>query len=412
VQFTELGGNSNGPTSVDRLHDSQHPAPQTPFLRDLPHFSQSDPFASSEVPRPSLMRRYQRKNLRRDALIVVLIILFLVASVFGITILTSQSTATSGVTGQVTFFDDQSGPAGDSDALTIIAHGLDAPPAGFQYDAWFINSQNEEVLPLGTLTAQHQSFSLTYVSKSSNGPASPNLLAAGDKLEITLEQKAVKLPAGKIVLTGTFPPKPFAHIQHLLVSFPRTPGKIGLLVGALDQTRLLNIQAAVLQSLSASQDTVAIGCVAQSIIDITEGVQGPHYRPLAATCALKNVTAPGDGFGLLGKGYLLSAAEHATFAIDQPDATNVMRLHEELVAIALSNIKEWVTTINQDVLDLRKNPADLTKVQEIAMLADAAYHGVDANGDGHIDPIVGEAGALTAYLQGQLMSTISLAPEA
>jgi len=35
---------------------------------------------------------------------------------------------------------------------------------------------------------------------------------------------------------------------------------------------------------------------------------------------------------------------------------------------------------------------------------------VDANGDGQIDPVVGEAGALTAYLQGQLMSTISLAP--
>lgn len=410
AQFTEPGGSSNVSTTVDRDHDSQHPASQTAYPHDLPRFSQSDPFASPEVPRPSLMRRYRRKNLRRDALIGVLIILFLAASVFGIAILTRQSTATPGVTGQVTFFDDQSGPVGDTDALTIIAHGLDAPPAGFQYDAWFINDQNEEVLPLGTLKAQHQSFSLTFVSRSSNGQASPNLLAAGDKFEVTLEQTAVKLPEGKVVLTGTFPPKAFAHIQHLLVSFPGTPGKIGLLVGVLNQTRLLNIQAAVLQSLSASRDTVAIGCVAQSIIDITEGVQGPHYRPLAATCALKNVTAPGDGFGLLGKGYLLSAAEHATFAIDQPDATNVMRLHEGLVAIALSNIKESVTTINQDVLDLRKNPADLTKVQEIAMLADAAYHGVDANGDGRIDPVVGEAGALTAYLQGQLMSTISLAP--
>ncbi len=409
AQFTELGGSSNVSTTVDWDHESQRPAPQTAFPHDLPRFPQSDPFASLEAPRSSLMQRYRRKSLRRDALIVALIVLFLVASVFGITILVRQSTA-SGVSGQVTFFDDQSKSAGYTDALTIIAHGLDAPPAGFQYDAWFINDRNEEVLPLGTLTAEHQSYLLTFPGESSNGQAGPSLLAAGNKIEITLEQTAVKLPGGKVVLTGMFPPKAFAHIQHLLVSFPDTPGKIGLLVGALDQTRLLNIQAAVLQSLSASRDTVAIGCVAQSIIDITEGMQGSHYHPLAAACALKNVTATGDGFGLLGKGYLLGASEHATFATEQPDATNAMRLHASLMAIALSNIKGWVTTINQDVLNLHKDPADLTKVQEIARLADTAYHGVDSNSDGQIDPVVGEAGALTAYQQGQLMSSISLAP--
>ena len=403
------GGSSNVSTTVDRDHDSQRPAPQTVFPRDLPRFPQADPFASLEVPRSSLMRRFRRKNLRRDALIAALIILFLTASVFGIMILVRQSTA-PGVTGQVTFFDDHSKSAGYTDALTIIARGLDAPPAGFQYDAWFINDQNEEVLPLGMLSAQHQSFLLAFPGGSGNGQAGSNLLTVGNKIEITLEQTAVKLPGGKVVLTGRFPPKAFAHIQHLLVSFPDTPGKIGLLVGALDQTHLLNIQATVLQSLSASRDTVAIGCVAQSIIDIAEGLQGSHYHPLAAACALKDVSATGDGFGLLGKGYLLGASEHAIFAIQQPDATSAMRQHAGLVAIALSNIKGWVTTIDQDALDLRRDPANLAKVQEIALIADDAYHGVDANSDGQIDPVVGEAGARTAYLQGQLMSTISLAP--
>jgi hypothetical protein len=383
--------------------------PQTALPHDLSHFAQADPLAPFEVPRSSLMRRFQRKNLRRNALTIVLVIILLTASIAaGIMYLARQSTA--GVTGQVTFFDDRSGPTGYTNALSIIAHGLDTPPAGSQYDAWFINDKNEEVLPLGTLTAGQQSFSLVFHGKSSNGQTYSNLLTAGDKLEITLEQTASKLPAGQVVLVAAFPPKAFEHIQHLLVSFPDTPGKIGLLVGALDQTRLLNIQADVLQSLSASRDTVAIGCVAQSIIDIVEGMQGPHYHPLTTTCALKNVTTTGDGFGLLGKGYLLGAEEHATFAISQPDATNAMHLHARLMATALSNIKGWGTTIDQDALNLRKNPADLAKVQEIAMLADAAYHGVDVNGNGQIDPVVGEAGALTAYLQGQLMPTLSLAP--
>src|SRR5205807_2845092 len=116
----------------------------------------------------------------------------------GIMYLARQSTATAGVTGQVTFFDDRSGPTGYTNALTIIAHSLDTPPAGFQYDAWFINNKNEEVLPLGTLTAGQQSFSLVFHGKSSNGQTYSNLLTAGDKLEITLEQTEARLPACQV----------------------------------------------------------------------------------------------------------------------------------------------------------------------------------------------------------------------
>jgi serine/threonine protein kinase len=411
MHFAELSGSGNVSITVDRDHEAQRPVPQTAFPHDVSRFSKSDPLALPEVPRPSLMRRFQRRNSRRDALIVVLIVLLLAASTVGIIFLARQSTATSGVAGQVTFFEDPSGPLGDTDALTINTHGLDAPPAGFQYDAWFINDYSEGLLPLGTLTAEQNSFSLTFHEESNNGQASSNLLAAGDKLEITLEKTGAKLPEGKVILVGTFPSKAFEHIGHLLVGYPDTPGKIALLAGMLDQLRLLNIQADALQNLAASRDTVAVGCVAQSIIDISEGMQkGSHYHTLPVTCAPKDVIATGDGFGLLGQGYLLGATDHATYATQQPDATSAMRLHAGLMAIALSNIKGWVTTIDQDALNLHKDPTDLTKVQEIATLADAAYHGVDANGDGQIDPVAGEAGGLMAYLQGQLMSTLSLAP--
>jgi hypothetical protein len=87
-----------------------------------------------------------------------------------------------------------------------------------------------------------------------------------------------------------------------------------------------------------------------------------------------------------------------------------MHQHAALLDIALTNITGWVTTIDQDALLLRANPANLTPVKAIVRLADTAYHGVDTNGDGQIDPVVGEAGALTAYQQGQLMATLSLTP--
>jgi len=223
----------------------------------------------------------------------------------------------------------------------------------------------------------------------------------------------VNAPAGKVILAGTCPVQAFQHIQHLLVGFPETPGKIGFLIGVLQQARLLDIQASVLQSVSASRDTVAIGCVTQSMLDIIDGTHGAHYQPLAAKCTQRNVTVTGDGFGMLGgHGFVADAEEHASLALSQKDATNVMRQHGALMDKALTNITGWLTKIEQDALLLQVNPTDRSSIQEITALADDAYHGVDVNGDGQIDPVIGEAGALTAYQQGQLMATLSLVPSA
>ena len=164
-----------------------------------------------------------------------------------------------------------------------------------------------------------------------------------------------------------------------------------------------------MQNEASSQNTTAISCEAQSMIDIIEGKQGSNYKQLDESCTLQNVTTAGDGFGLQGKdGYLTGSTEHAGYAISQPDATNAMHVHTALMDISLSNINGWLTTIDQDALILRTHPTDASKVQEIVRLADYAYHGVDVNGDGQIDPVPGEAGAITAFRQGQLIATLSL----
>lgn len=406
MPLAEEAWSHNGTAVADYANAPQRPPPP----HSLHGFADYDPLSLRVSRRPVLKQRLRRKHVLRNVLIAALIVLLVAAgSTIGFTLLWQKGTAAPAPSGQVTFFDSLNGPpGGQTDALNFVAHGLDAPLAGFHYAAWFINYETEAITPLGTLSASGQTYVLSYTGASSNGTGSPNLLGGGNKFEITLEQGAVNVPAGKVILVDTLPLKASAHIQHILVSYPETPGKIGLLVGVLEQTHLLSIQAAVLQNAAASRNTAAIACAAQSLIDVIDGKQGPHYQPLAATCASQNVTQTGDGFGLLGKGYLIGAAEHATLAISQPDATNAMRLHARLMNIALSNITEWVTTIEQDALHLRGNPADLTPVQEIVRLADNAYHGVDANSDGQIDPVAGEAGALTAYLQGQLMATLSL----
>src|SRR6516164_957849 len=105
----------------------------------------------------------------------------------------------------------------------------------------------------------------------------------------------------------------------------------------------------VLQGISASQNSSAIQCAAQSIIDIAEGAQGSHYKPVAKQCASENITEVGDGYGLLGTGgYIENGQAHASLAATQSDTTVAIRVHAGHVAICLDNMKGWITTIDQD----------------------------------------------------------------
>jgi hypothetical protein len=268
---------------------------------------------------------------------------------------------------------------------------------------------------LGMLTASGS----TYIS-GPNSSSGVNLLGVGDGVEVTLEQGSVTVPVGRVVLSGTFPPQAFVHIKHLLVSFPTTPGSIGLLVGVLNETQKLNAQAVLLQNAAAGHDSVAVRCAAQSLLDIIEGKEGAHYQPLGAECAAKGINIPGDGFGLLGPvsgdgtyshpdaSYLDNASAHASLAATQPDATKTIRTHAQHVETALANVKGWVTMVQQDAIELLQSPQNTAQVGEIVTLSDHAYHGVSSAPDQLPAPVVGQAGAQTAYLHGQFMAALSL----
>jgi hypothetical protein len=317
----------------------------------------------------------------------------------------------SGATGIVSFRDSQNG-AGQTDTLTITISGLNAAPSNSHYSAWLINTTDEKILPLGKLIAEGRIFSLGFTNGGNR-----NLLGEGDRIEITMEQGDVTLPTGTVVFAANFPShasdNAFIHIKHLLYSFPTTPGKIGLLVGLRDQTKLLNAQAVLLRNAVSSHNTEALKCAAQSLIDIVEGRNGSHFQPLGTLCSLQNISQTGDGFGLSGSnGYIATAKAHASLAATQPDTTDNIRLHAKHVEIAMDNLKGWVATIDQDTLKLLQNTSDTSKVSEIVQLANQVLNGVDIDNDKHVDPIPGETGAITGYLHAQLMAALQLKPAA
>jgi hypothetical protein len=309
--------------------------------------------------------------------------------------------------GQVSFLDSPNDAPGATDALKITATSLSNPPDGSQYDAWLIDTADEQILPLGSLSkSDPTTFTLSFPNSSSQ--SHKNLIGAGDKIEVTQEQGDVTVPSGKVVLSAAFPPLAFLHIRHLLFQFPTTPGNVGLLTGLVNETQKVNALALLLQNNSSNAASVT--CIAQAMVNVIEGNNGTHFRPLTPNCAhIVGSADIGDGFGILGNnGYINTTSAHAALAASQSDATDAIRLYAKDVETSTTSVKDMITQIDSDVLPLLTDPATAAQVSTIVSLSDRAYHGFDQNGDGKIDPVVGEAGALTAYTRGQLMATLAL----
>ena len=356
-------------------------------------------------------------------LVLVLVPLITAGALF---LANNHQTAATPPSGNLLFVDSASTPTGSDDGFRITASGLPALPSGSRYEVWFINQETEQIIALGQLVAgPNQTYQLAYTPGGLNSKSAANVLSEGDMVEITQEQSNVVAPSGRMLLAVKFPPQSFVHIKHLLLSFPTTPGKIGLLVGVLHQTQLLTAQASALNTASSKGNTALVRCLAQSVIDISEGSTGEHYKPLSAGCKELGVTQAGDGFGLLSPvqagapgsngtsnsngsdyngesgaaGYIKNAANHASLATATSDATEALREHARTVQVALADVSKSVTTADNAALALLTAPTDTTAVATIVKAAGAAYQGTGGSDAG---------GAIAAYLQGQLMATLSL----
>lgn len=404
---TRSASAANG-MSVKRGSPAQAPTRYTPSTPS-PELAGSDnlPLAPSKL--SSQPRQPRKFNMGLIVLLAILVVVVIVGGTIGLITLLRNNTGSGNNTvgtpttnGTVKFIDNQNG-IGHNDALTILVNGLSAPPSGSQYYAWIVDTASEQITALGMLGTGDQSLTLKDPGDGTN------LLAKGNKVEITLEQGTATAPTGKIVLSSTFPPNAFVHIRHLLVHFDGTPRGVGLLAGLLNQAQQLNAAAAVLQGVSANHRPFSTQCAAQSIIDIAEGIQGTQYKQLDPLCASKNVSLTGDGYGLLGTGgYIANSRTHASLAATQNDSTQIISIHAKHVEIATDDMQQWVTTIDNDALALLNNPGDTTKVAEIVKLANQDVNGVDINGDESVDPVLGEAGAIIAYIHGQYMASLTL----
>ena len=144
------------------------------------------------------------------------------------------------------------------------------------------------------------------------------------------------------------------------------------------------------------------------MVNIIEGQGGANYGDLDGN---GTVFDPSDGFGLIP--YAQAIMDNARLAATAEGANDVVAIHSSHVVASTQNVIEWAQ--QADALALQLNATtDLAQASSLAVqLADLTKRirdGVDANGNGIVEPITGEGGMWTAYLHAQYMVAMGVVP--
>ncbi len=304
------------------------------------------------------------------------------------------------------FFDTNEGTLA---GIRIDSTHLPALTAGTHYQAWMINQSSEHILSLGNVKLTSSGYTL----ESQGDEIGSNLLGIGNQVEITQERAQTLTPIGKVVALGTFPPDAFVHVQHLLFSFPSTPGKVGLLVGLLSQTSLLDNEAHQLQ-IVGSHDPALTQCLMTSMIDIIDGTGSVGYQTPSQQCSDLGISG-GDGFGLItnasNSGYLSTSVDHAALAAQQPDTTPNIQTHADRLINDIATIETQVVSLYADLILINGQPS-AAQIQQLTLQADITLKGTNTQTSTGGSPSANSGATLfgvqAAYAEGQMLAQLQL----
>ena len=304
------------------------------------------------------------------------------------------------------------------DKASITLSDLPQPKAGNHYEAWYLAESGEIRRNIGSIT-----FDANGVGQLAfTDPDKNNILKSFDQLEITLESDNDPTPnesSGEVVASSIFPPQALIHVRHLLVSFHGTPDQEALIQGLWYATDETDNSVIALNNAFTNNDEELFRLKNEEIINQLVGsANAAQYRDWNEDGKIDD---PGDGFGILGNGtdnelgYIPATSSHAQFAAEALDATENIQTHSANVITSIENTRGWSEQLLEKALRLQEMPFGNEMqplVEEMQLLSDQALFGVDTNGNGLIEPIVGEGGGDTVYEQAYYMAEMPLLPGA
>lgn len=311
-----------------------------------------------------------------------------------------------GPTGVLQFHDGN----GVLDQATLIAQAMPAPPAGSQYEIWLVNGERR--LSLGTLSVDGGGRgSLTF-----DNPQKKNLLAEYGAVEVTVQSgnSSDANRSERVAYFYALPESGLMYLRGLMVSFPTTPGEVGLIHGLAENAHQLEQAAREMLSNHESGNETKARKNAEAMLNLLAGDQSQGYKDWDGD---EQINDPGDGYGFLLNGdhlgYIQAVYSHADYAINASGASRNIIVNGENAKLCTQNLARWAPELQDQLLTIF-NAESLSEadaaIQRSALLADQIWNGIDLNENGTVEPAAGECGVLAAYEATYRMADMPLLP--
>ena len=302
--------------------------------------------------------------------------------------------------------------AASLDGVTVKVSGMPVPESGSHYEVWLTQGENRRSLGVLEVDANGEG-ALSFVDGQSR-----NLFGRFDRMEITAEPSPDPSPnsSGEILFSSGISADSLAHVRHLLVSIPNTPGQVGLIHGLMTDAQLVDEYANAMLAAFDAGDEAATRANAEAVVNLIVGSQSEKYGDLDGDGAVND---PGDGYGFLlngeSPGYTGGVVAHAQYAMQAAGAPNSVQLHGNHVLVSIQNVEGWSVQLRDLALSILQNPlgdSSRAALTQIVALADQIVSGVDLDGNERVDPVPGEGGVQTAYDHAYYMADMEILPGA
>lgn len=335
------------------------------------------------------------------------------------TLAAATDTAVPSTGTSIPFAASPSGPAGIlrfqngmaiADEVSLIVHSMPAPPPGSQYEVWLTG--DDDRISLGVFSPEASSKGELNFAE----PEGLSLLADFDRVEITIEPKSDTDPvdSGLIAYSFTLPAESLLHIRYLLLSFPGTPMKNGLVQGL--HTDIVQIDERVKEMDSAFESDDAVGTLAnaEDALNLLVGAKSADFKDWNGDGQLRDRTS---SYGLLVNGnnfgYIQAVYAEVDHIVATPGSTQYMLQYGEIVKTCTQNLALWAPQLRDrlvTILTSTSNSEISEAIRDSVTVADQMLNGVDLDENGTVDTVPGECGAKGTYEYAYYMADMPILP--
>lgn len=291
-----------------------------------------------------------------------------------------------------------------NDTFNLTVSNLTPATAG-EYQVWLTGTA--VTLNLGKLAPDaSNSANLIYFA-----PAGENLLATYTGFLITLETagSTPDTPSASVAFGGVIAQAAVGPAQQLLARGDASPGNVGYAIGLTDQAEEMLRHAVEINRAAQGGDVVSANRHIEHLTAILVGKKSPEYLDFTGDGFIDD---PGDGFGILSyAGAITAQAQIVAAAPDMPDS---VKQHATQLSQVAANFTDWgnqLLTLRLAAHNAQTDADRSNNTVQIAQLATQVLNGVDANGNGTVEPISGEGGAYAAYFESQYLASMGVLTE-